>query len=486
MNFAYTYDNRGNIISETRNGVITTYEYDELGQLIRVNDPNDPSADSVHGTTWIITYDRGGNILQKLAYVLTSDAQPSELRQSLIYEYTDANWKDKLTVFCNDEREYDAIGNLTDDGQWTYTWEKGRQLKSMHNPYTGVTMEFRYNHEGIRTQKVKKVNGVVTETTDYILKGKQIAAMKKNTDEYYFTYDASGKPATVNFNGANYTYIKNLQGDIVGILDASGNLVVEYKYDAWGDAVSIYSASTTVDNLAFDNPFRYRGYVWDEEIGLYYLRSRYYNPELGRFLNGDILLGGVGALFSHNQFAYCKNESIKHDDCDGNESTTIEEQYSPIYYTKEYNGKNYEYMKYYVPPREVSYEWVARAVDIGIAAVALVFTITAVPTTSQFVARATKKVLGKALVTNAKTAVVSDGLALVSELLDFSVGDLVVSGLDVALGKNANDGIYTTSGYWVEVPMEPMPCPAPTITPSPTPAPTPAPVPGFTPNPYLP
>lgn len=94
--------------------------------------------------------------------------------------------------------------------------------------------------------------------------------------------------------------------------------------------------------------------------------------------------------------------------------------------------------------------------------------------------------MGKALVTNAKTAVVTDGLALVSEMLDFSVGDLVVSGLDVALGKNANDGIYTTSGYWVEVPMEPMPCPAPTITPSPTPAPTPAPVPGFTPNPYLP
>lgn len=115
----------------------------------------------------------------------------------------------------------------------------------------------------------------------------------------------------------------------------------------------------------------------------------------------------------------------------------------------------------------------------------LVFTITAVPTTSQFVARATKKVLGKALVTNAKTAVVSDGLALVSEILDFSVGDLVVSGLDAALGKNANDGIYTTSGYWVDVPMEPMPCPAPTITPNPTPAPTPAPVPGFTPNPYL-
>jgi len=316
MNFAYTYDSRGNIVSETRNGVTTTYEYDELGQLIRVNDPSDPIADSVHGTTWIITYDRGGNILQKLAYVLTSDAQPSELRQSLIYEYTDVNWKDKLTVFCNDELEYDAIGNLTDDGQWTYTWEKGRQLKSMHNANTGVTMEFKYNHEGIRTQKVKKVNGAVTETTDYVLKGKQIAAMKKNTDTYYFTYDASGKPATVNFNGANYTYVKNLQGDIVGILDASGNLVVEYKYDAWGAPISISSESTAVDDLAFDNPFRYRGYVWDDETGLYYLRSRYYKPTLGRLLNAD-------AICSRHLFAYCCNEPVKHVDPNGKYAESI-------------------------------------------------------------------------------------------------------------------------------------------------------------------
>ena len=67
LNFSYTYDSRGNIISETRNGVTTTYEYDELGQLTRVNDPNDPTAFNeggsiTNGTTWIYTYDRGGNI----------------------------------------------------------------------------------------------------------------------------------------------------------------------------------------------------------------------------------------------------------------------------------------------------------------------------------------------------------------------------------------------------------------------------------------
>ena len=316
-------DSRGNITSETRNGVTVTYEYDELGQLTRVNDPGDPAADSDNGTTWFFAYDRGGNILSKQAYVFSTAALPTEIRQNLIYGYADANWKDKLTHFCNDELTYDAIGNLTGDIKWTYVWEKGRQLKSMHNAATGVTMEFKYNSEGIRTQKVKKVNGAVIETTDYILKGKHVVAMKKNTDTYYFTYDASGRPATVIYNSVKYTYVKNLQGDIVGILDATGNLVVEYKYDAWGDAVSIYSASLTSDPLAFDNPFRYRGYVWDKETELYYLSSRYYNPEISRFINADSLVSTGQRILGNNMHAYCRNNPVRRKDVTGTASVEI-------------------------------------------------------------------------------------------------------------------------------------------------------------------
>lgn len=221
---------------------------------------------------------------------------------------------------------YDAIGNPLSDGTWTYVWEKGRQLKSMHNANTGVTMGFKYNQNGIRTQKVKKVNGTVTETTDYILKGKLIAAMKKNTDTYYFTYDASSVPVTVNFNGAVYTYVKNQQGDIVGILDASGDLVVEYMYDAWGDSVSIYSANTTVDSLAFDNPFRYRGYVWDEETGLYYLRSRYYSSDMGRFINADVQISVYQQIGCGNIFCYCNNSPTIKIDNEGFETSDLVER----------------------------------------------------------------------------------------------------------------------------------------------------------------
>lgn len=58
------------------------------------------------------------------------------------------------------------------------------------------------------------------------------------------------------------------------------------------------------------NPFRYRGYVYDEETGLYYLRSRYYNPEWGRFISADALLGKTGKLLGHNLYCYCENEPI--------------------------------------------------------------------------------------------------------------------------------------------------------------------------------
>ena len=91
----------------------------------------------------------------------------------------------------------------------------------------------------------------------------------------------------VSCNGTKYTYVHNLQGDIVGILDASGSLVVEYSYDAWGKPTAV--AGGMAGTLGALNPFRYRGYVWDEETGLYYLQSRYYNPGICRWINADRL-----------------------------------------------------------------------------------------------------------------------------------------------------------------------------------------------------
>ena len=129
----------------------------------------------------------------------------------------------------------------------------------------------------------------------------------------HFFYDAQSRPAMVEFNGAIYSYVHNLQGDIVGILDNAGSLVVEYKYDAWGKPALVRTLTTAYEALAELNPFRYRGYVFDEETGLYYLRSRYYIAKCCRFINPDIFLN-KRQLLAHSLYSYCRNNCpIRHD-----------------------------------------------------------------------------------------------------------------------------------------------------------------------------
>ena len=147
------------------------------------------------------------------------------------------------------------------------------------------------------------MNGTET-TTDYVLSGKKLVHLTQGSNKMHFFYDASGCPAMVKFNGTVYRYVHNLQGDVVGILNSAGTLVVEYKYDAWGRLIS--ATNSTLANL---NPFRYRSYVYDSDAGMYYLNSRYYNPEWCRFINADSIVGNIGVL-NHNLFAYCKNNSV--------------------------------------------------------------------------------------------------------------------------------------------------------------------------------
>ena len=319
MDFIYTYDSRGNITSETRNSVTVSYEYDALNQLVRVNDPNDPTGGE-NGTTWLYTYDRGGNMKERIAYQYSTAEQPSNFIQMWINHY-DPNWKDKLVDSNGITVDYDANGNPTEYWGWNYTWEKGRQLKKAHYIYGDpVTLEFKYNKSGLRTQKVKKVRDVITETTDYVMSNKTLISMKKGNDTLYFSYDmSSGSPVMVTYNGARYTYVKNLLGDIVALADASGSIVCEYKYDAWGKPLSV--TGTMAQTIGALNPFRYRGYIWDEDMENYYLRSRYYNPSLCRFLQADVLL-------TSNVFAYANNNPVMKVDAEGteaesNETTTI-------------------------------------------------------------------------------------------------------------------------------------------------------------------
>ena len=154
-------------------------------------------------------------------------------------------------------------------------------------------------------------------TTNYNLHSKNIVHMTQGSNELHFFYDAQNKPAVVVYNGTPYSYVKNLQGDIVAILDGSKNVVVSYVYDAWGRPISC--SGTMANTLGKINPFRYRGYVYDEETGLCYLRSRYLGPTICRFLNSDDRLILAMAAFGANQFCYVVNDPVNFCDTDGNE-----------------------------------------------------------------------------------------------------------------------------------------------------------------------
>ena len=303
-NCGYGYDDNGNIASATLNGKWTGYTYDELGQLIQVNDHSDTRSGS-DGTTWTYSYDLGGNILQKQRFAYKDTTTPLE---TVTYTYGDANWRDKLTAVNGNAIRYDAIGNPLSDGTWTYTWQNGRQLQKMQK--SGVTAEFVYNADGLRVQKT--VNGVVTK---YTLHGKNVVHMTSGADELHFFYDAQNRQAVVVYNGVPYAYVKSLQGDIVAILDESGNTVVSYGYDAWG--APLWCTGELAETLGKVQPFRYRGYVFDEETGLYYLRSRYYNPQQLRWINSDNIIAVNSGFTAANNYVYCGNSPINRYDANG-------------------------------------------------------------------------------------------------------------------------------------------------------------------------
>ena len=182
-------------------------------------------------------------------------------------------------------------------------WERGRQLKKYGSA------SFTYDAGGVRQSKTK--DGV---TTSYFTEGNRIHKEERSDGKtLIYAYDESGI-ASITYNGTLYYVQKNFQGDIVALVNQSGNVVAKYVYDAWGNGKVCNASGTENTSSSFIgniNPFRYRGYYYDVETGLYYLQTRYYDPQVGRFLNADSvdyiapdLIGGL------NLYAYCNNNPV--------------------------------------------------------------------------------------------------------------------------------------------------------------------------------
>ena len=165
--------------------------------------------------------------------------------------------------------------------------------------------EMEYNTSGIRTKRVSE-----EKTYNYIYAGDKLMRMTVGNDTLDFNYDVNGVPLTMTYNGTVYYYTTNLQGDVISLERADGGGGAQYAYDAWGNIIAM---SGTLAEL---NPLRYRGYVYDQETGFYYLNSRYYDPAVGRFINADNQLT-MGTLAGVNLFTYCGNDPVNRKDPTG-------------------------------------------------------------------------------------------------------------------------------------------------------------------------
>lgn len=310
----YTYDSNGNITKIRYNdSTEIRYYYDDLSQLVR--------EDNVKiGKTYLYEYDNAGNITAVKTCYLAIEGETPTVISTNTYSYSTGSWGDLLTSYKGTAITYDEIGNPVsyfNGSSYTFTWS-GRQLVGAVKG--NDTFTFTYNEEGIRTSKTK--NGV---TTTYYLNGSRIMAEETNGNLTVYLYDESGSPIGMQYHAATageyewevYWYEKNLQGDIVAVYSETGQLLISYKYTAYG-TFWMSQSNGGFSTQAANNPFTYRGYYFDRDLNLYCLGTRYYDYNTCRFINADVMMSGAnGSLDGYNLFVYCFNNPVMLTDEDG-------------------------------------------------------------------------------------------------------------------------------------------------------------------------
>ena len=305
---SYTYDNLDRLVNaDTKEGHYS-YTYDEGGNLTGCS-----SQDTLSGNTQEYEYRYDSKAPDHLIYFGKKD------NSSLLAKLKAKLTKKKANI------KYDKGGNPTTYRDQKLTWKHGRMLYKV-----GKDISYTYKQDGTRLSKT-----VGKEKTTYILNGSTILAEKRPTEELHYYYSGSGKLLQIGYTDLNqtasgnsaaaetiYNVIRNAQDDVTAIYTKKGALVGTYTYDPWGKLLSTEKASEDADpqNILTKNPFRYRGYYYDAETGWYYLQSRYYDPEVKRFLNADttaLLTGSCDTPMQYNLYAYCCDDPVNKVDPSG-------------------------------------------------------------------------------------------------------------------------------------------------------------------------
>ncbi|MBR3864556.1 MAG: RHS repeat-associated core domain-containing protein [Clostridia bacterium] len=308
------YDSNGNI---TKYGN-TTYVYDSLNRLVRENNYD-------LDKTIIYEYDNSGNLFRRKEYAYTTGTISSDPTASTVF--IGGNWVDQVktvrNLLTNEDKafEYDDSGRMTTRGDGrTFVWNSNGTLAQImvddntYNSYQYDTNNYMAGCSEL-TPHYRQYRYIDGKLVVYAYFNREYHSNKttffvKATE---FIYNSTG---VIGFydNKKLYTYRKNLFGDITEIYDGS-TCVAKYAYDAWGNCTILQNND---DDIANVNPFRYRSYFYDNISGLYYLKSRYYDPTIGRFISPD----GVEYLepdnvLGLNLYAYCANNPVMYVDPSG-------------------------------------------------------------------------------------------------------------------------------------------------------------------------
>ena len=324
LGYQYMYDAMGNVsavyksnATGTDTNPTWTYTYDGLGQLTAATD-----ADA--GYSYAYTYDTAGNIRSA-----TASGQNSVNKT---FSYANAAWPDLLTSVTvggttkSITYQTSESGNLTGNPltyyngtDYTFGWGKGTQLTSATT--NSATTTYAYDMSGVRSSKT-----VGTTKYEFTTLSGLVMQQTWGGKALYFLYDDSNQPYALVYKSsatatpALYYYLLNVQGDVIGLLNASGTIVARYSYDPWGVPTVMNSSGTVMEQSTFIgniNPLRYRGYYYDTETGFYYLQSRYYDPAIGRFISADTYASTGQGFIGCNMFAYCGNNPMNYSDPSG-------------------------------------------------------------------------------------------------------------------------------------------------------------------------
>lgn len=359
----YVYDAAGrNTQVIDHDGRVTRQVFDAVGNLVRIELPNGlvttHAYDSRHRLTRITTRDAGGTVLEDVRYTLDAtgkrvrmDEQNGAASRSTVYTYDaagrltgesvsdpangdrtatygydrvgnrttetvngigkaysyDAN--DRLLAAGATSYGYDAIGNLVlrqdASGTAAYGWDAKRRMTSAS--VAGKSISYRYNVDDIRTRKT--VNGSATDyLVDHNTQYPQVLAELGAANDAWYTLGDSRRISRHAANDASY-YLADAQGTTKALADATGDITSRYAYSGFGELITQTGSA--------QNDFRYTGEQYDEDLGQYYLRARYYDPSTGRFTRMDTWPGEDEYPVTLNKYVYANADPVGFSDPSG-------------------------------------------------------------------------------------------------------------------------------------------------------------------------